>query len=469
MADTITDYNPPPTGERFMQSDARVRLIMGPVGSGKSTVCVTEIFKRCAEMPKSKDGFRRSRWCVVRNTNQQLRQTTFATWKQWFPPGQAGTWKESEKTFYLNVGDIRAEILFLPLDTPDDAQRLLSLELTGAFFNEAREIAPELITAAFSRLGRYPSKAMIKEPYWYGLIMDTNPPSRDSWLYTTFEEEKPEGWEIFKQPGGTDPDAENTANLPETYYDDMMNGATEDWINVHVHGQYGRSLIGRAVYENTFKREFHVAKEPLLANKSAESTILIGMDFGRTPAAVMGQRHYTGRINVLDSLYVENIGLERFLNTKLKPLLQEKFPYNKYHVVGDPAGVAKSQLGEENAFDVLKKCGFTSARPAVTNDVDRRIQAVETLLAQQVDGKAMFMFSPENTSQGMKHLIAGLDGGYMYKRKTNGSYDASPEKNQYSHDNDALQYLALGANLQGGSQFRSAAEIKPAPRRWGCR
>jgi hypothetical protein len=252
-------------------------------------------------------------------------------------------------------------------------------------------------------------------------------------------------------------------------YIGRMNGATEDWINVHVHGQYGRSLVGRAVYENTFKREFHVAKEPLLANKSAESTILIGMDFGRTPAAVMGQRHYTGRINVLDSLYVENIGLERFLNTKLKPLLQEKFPYNKYHVVGDPAGVAKSQLGEENAFDVLKKCGFTSARPAVTNDVDRRIQAVETLLAQQVDGKAMFMFSPEVTSPGMKHLIAGLDGGYMYKRKTNGSYDTSPEKNQYSHDNDALQYLALGANLQGGSQFRSAAEIKPAPRRWGCR
>ena len=101
--------------------------------------------------------------------------------------------------------------------------------------------------------------------------------------------------------------------------------------------------------------------------------------------------------------------------------------------------------------------------------MDKRIQAVEHLLAQQVDGKAMLMFSPEGTSQGMKHLIAGLDGGYMYKRKTNGSYDASPEKNQYSHDNDALQYLALGVNLQGGSQFRTAVEIKPYPRRWGCR
>jgi len=469
MADTITDYDPPPTGERFMQSDARVRLIMGPVGSGKSTVCVTEIFRRCAEIPKCKDGYRRSRWAIVRNTNQQLKTTTFATWKQWFPPGVAGTWRESEKTFYLTVGDIRAEILFLPLDTPDDAQRLLSLELTGAFFNEAREIAPELITAAFSRLGRYPSKAMIKETYWYGLILDTNPPSRDSWLYTTFEEDKPEGWEIFKQPGGMESDAENRENLPETYYDDMMNGATEDWINVHVHGQYGRSLAGRAVYEKTFKREFHVAKSELLPANNQDSTILIGMDFGRTPAAVIGQRHYTGRINVLDSLYEENIGLERYLNTKLKPLLQEKFPYGKYHVIGDPAGWAKSQLSEENAFDVLKKCGFTMSRPAPTNDVDKRIQAVEHLLAQQVDGKAMFLFSPETTSKGMKHLIAGLDGGYMYKRKTDGSYEVTPQKNHYSHDNDALQYLALGANLTGGANFRQRVEVKPAPRRWGCR
>ena len=112
--DTITDYIPPLTGAKFMQSDARVRLIMGPVGSGKSTVCITEIFRRCVEMPKCKDGYRRSRWAIVRNTNQQLKTTTFASWKQWFPPGVAGLWKESEKTFYLTVGDVRAEILFLP-------------------------------------------------------------------------------------------------------------------------------------------------------------------------------------------------------------------------------------------------------------------------------------------------------------------------------------------------------------------
>lgn len=451
-----------------MSSDAKVRLILGPVGSGKSTVCVTEIFRRCVEMPKAKDGYRRSRWAIVRNTNQQLKTTTFATWKQWFPVGVAGMWKESEKTFYLQVGDIRAEILFLPLDTPDDAQRLLSLELTGVFFNEAREIAPELITAAFSRLGRYPSKAILPKgtTYWYGLIMDTNPPSRDSFLYEKFEVEKPDGWEIFKQPGGLEPNAENIENLPPTYYPDMMNGASEDWIDVHVHGKYGRSLIGRPVFEKTFKRSFHVAETPLQAIAAHGSTLLIGMDFGRTPAAVIGQRHYTGRLNVLDALYVENIGLENFINLHLKPLLNEKFPHNKYLIIGDPAGNAKSQLNEENAFDVLKKKCKLSAVPAPTNDIEPRIRAVESLLSQQVDGKAMLLYNTEDTSAGMKHLIAAMDGGYMYKRKQNGSYDTTPDKNRFSHCADAMQYLALGANLEGGSTQSQRREVQTVPYAW---
>lgn len=473
--DIQTDYYPPPTGEAFMKSMAPVRLIMGPVGSGKSTVCCVEIFRQCAEMPKCKDGFRRSRWAVVRNTNDQLKKTTLKTWLQWYPSGVAGFWKESDKTFYLQVGDIRAEILFMPLDTPDDAQRLLSLELTGVFFNEAREIHPDLIIAARSRLGRYPSKAMLapdpgtgKPPaYRHCLIMDTNPPSRDSFIHEQFEELKPKGWEIFKQPGGLEPDAENTENLPPTYYEDMMSGATEDWVDVHVHGRYGRSLLGRPVFEKSFIRSFHVAKETLNATAVENQTVLIGMDFGRTPAAVIGQRHYTGRLNVLDAMYVENIGLENFLNLHLKPLLRERFPYNRYLVVGDPAGWAKSQLNEENAFDILKKCGFQAVR-APTNDITPRLEAVEKLLAQQVEGKAMMLFAPESTSPGMKHLIAALDGGYMYKRKKNGSYEATPEKDKYSHCADALQYLALGVNLQGGEFQRRAVAVKAAPRRWAA-
>lgn len=438
-------FSPPPTGRKFMSSDAKVRLILGPVGSGKSTVCVNEIFRRCCEMPRSKDGFRRSRWAVVRNTNQQLKTTTFATWKQWFPAGQVGTWKESEKTFYIIVGDVRAEILFLPLDTPDDAQRLLSLELTGVFFNEAREIAPELITAAFSRLGRYPSKSQLKEPYWYGLIMDTNPPNEDSWLHDKFEVEQPEGWEIFKQPGGLEPDAENRENLPDTYYEDMMNGATEDWIRVHVHGQYGHSMSGKPVFSE-FNADFHVAKNPLKPIVSLDRPLIIGMDFGLTPACTINQQDLRGRFLTFAELTSENMGITRFLNDKLKPLLASKFPGHPVIVIGDPAGSQRSQTDERTVFEVLKANGFRVI-PARTNSIAARISAVETLLAGQVEGGPRHLIDPS-----CKTLIRAMKGGYRYKMKKTGEMEDSPEKNSYSHIADSHEYACLHVDQTFGSR-----------------
>jgi len=404
-------------------------------------------------MPKCKDGFRRSRWVIVRNTRDQLKKTTLKTWLQWFPDGVVGHWKESEMTFFLNLADIRAEIMFLPLDTPDDQQRLLSLEATAMFFNEARETHEELITASRSRMPRYPSKAMLaldpvtgKIPtYWSGLIMDSNPPSEDSWLYEQFEVSQPNGWEIFRQPSGLSPDAENLDALGDTYYETMMEGATEDFIRVHVRGEYGRSLVGRPVYEASFVKDFHVAKEPIIPLVFDSYPVVIGMDFGRTPAAVFGQRSPRGAVHILDSLYVENMGLEKFIEEHVKPLLALRFHKNKIIVIGDPAGWAKSQLSEESVADVFKRQRMVALR-APTNDPVKRISAVEKLMSKQSGGAALFLVDPR-----CKHLIQGLYGGYKYKRKKDGDYETSPLKDEYSHDNDALHYLALGIDPGGAA------------------
>jgi hypothetical protein len=452
------NYVAPPTGAVFMQSSALVRLLMGPVGSGKSVTCIMEMFRRCAEMPKCKDGLRRSRWAVIRNTSQQLRDTTLKTWFNWFPDGVAGDWRVGDKVFLINVGDIRAEILFLPLDTPDDQRKLLSLELTGVFINEAREVHPDLIIAARSRLTRYPSKSMLADDprtgkpakYWSGLIMDTNPPSEDSWLYEQFEVVKPAGWAHFRQPSGLSPLAENRENLGETYYEDMMEGATEDFIRVHVHGEYGRSLVGKPVYEKSFVREYHVAPTVLRHIEYDQYPIIIGMDFGRTPAAVFLQRDARGRVLVLDAIYVENIGLQGFLREYVKPLLSRKFAANKFLISGDPAGWAKSQLSEENVEDVFKSEGLRSIR-APTNDPTKRIAAVEQLLASQVNGGAALLFSAPETSDGMKHLVQAMYGGYKYRRKKDGSYETEPLKDEWSHCSDALQYGCLCINSGGAA------------------
>lgn len=458
MTDNVTNYTPPPTVAAFMQSDAPVRLIMGPVGSGKSTGDIMEIARRASMQAPARDGLRKTRWAVVRSTKQQLKDTTLKTWLEWFPHGVAGTWRESDQTFILRFGDVYSEVMFRALDDPDDVRRLLSLELTGAFVNEARETPIEIIIALRSRVGRYPSR---KEggPTWHGIIMDTNPPSTDHWIHQKFEEEKPHGWEIFKQPGGLEPNAENIENLPPRYYQDMMEGADEDFIKVHVHAQYGRSKAGRPVYETTFVEKFHL-RDDLQIIQGAP--LIVGMDFGRTPAATFFQRDAKGRVLIQDELTSENMGLTTFIERKVRPLLSDRYPGFRVAVAGDPAGWQKSQINEESCADILKKFNFVAVRPS-SNLIAPRLKAVEDLLKQQIDGEAMLLINKTRCP----HLVAGFSHGYRYKKKKDGTYEEVPEKNGWSHVHDSCQYGAMvidsaGDLARGASRRR---EVEPVSMR----
>lgn len=440
MATTVTNYVAPPTVGRFMQSDAPVRLLYGPVGSGKSTGALMEIARRAREQAPAPDGLRHTRWAIVRSTKQQLNDTTLKSWNEWFPPGVAGVWKEGVQTFFLRFGDVSAEVMFRALDDPEDVRRLLSLELTGAFINEARETPIEIVTAIRSRCGRFPSKKS-GGPTWYGLIMDTNPPSTDSWIYEKFETEKPRGWEIFKQPGGLDPHAENIENLPPGYYEDMMDGADEEWINVHVHAKYGKSKVGRPVYENTFTSAFHLRDDMRVITGTS---VVIGLDAGRTPAAAFYQRDPKGRVLIQDELTSENMGMERFLELKAKPLLTERYAGMRVAVACDPACWQKSQLNESSVVDIIKAAGFIPVRP-YSNLIAPRLAAVEKLLAQQIEGEAMFLVNKSRCPT----LVAGFEHGYRYKRKRDGTYEVTPEKNSFSHVHDAAQYGAMMIDVAG--------------------
>ena len=131
---TTVTYTAPATLSRFLDSDAFVRCVIGPVGSGKSSVSVMEILIRAAAQAKGPDGKRRTRFAVIRNTYSQLRDTTRKTFEEWIP-SELGTWNEQSFSFTIQKGDIDCEVLFRALDRPEDVKKLLSLELTGAYIN----------------------------------------------------------------------------------------------------------------------------------------------------------------------------------------------------------------------------------------------------------------------------------------------------------------------------------------------
>lgn len=503
----MSEFTPTLTQGAFMACEQYVRVLAGPVGGGKSVTCVHELIRlACGQLP-DRNGKRRTRVVIVRNTADQLALTTRKTVFDWLQPGVMGVWKAQEKTFVLmaRLADnsvVESEWLFLALDTPDDVRKALSLETTFLWGNECRELHPDVVDGLLGRLNRYPSP---KDggPTKSCAIFDTNLPDEDTWWFDKMEK-PPSNWATFKQPpailskavwvdkyGGeavefatmqgmmridpaaplvdkdanewlVNPDADNVRVLHPDYYPNLVPGKNEDWLRVYLRSQYGRSLSGTPVYDKTFTAEFHVAPEPLMHLRGESCPIIIGLDFGRTPAAVFKQRDARGRVLTLGEVCAENMGIETFIRTKLNPFIASRFPGASFVVAPDPAGFAKTQLNEMSLVDALKTAGFKCVRPP-TNDPEKRIQATERLLLQQVEGKAMYL-----VDKSCEMLIRGFRYGYRYKIKKNGELEDRPEKNMFSHPHDANQYAdaILDMNVRGQSVRTQVVAVVPARRIW---
>ena len=433
------DYKPPPTVAKFLRSNARMRVIMGPQGSGKSSGSVIETLRRSTMQQKDGDGIRRSRWVIVRNTMPMLKDTTIPTFLDWFPSGTVGKWHQTDKFYHFQFNDVDAQVLFRALDDRDDIAKLLSSEYTGCYFNEFREIDPAIYEAMTRRIGRYPSKKNGPGPSWYGIWADTNPPQVGSWHQKMFEKELENNWEVFKQPSGRSAEAENAENLPDDYYD--ANGLTPEYVRVMIDGEYGHDMAGLPVYGNAFRKDFHVAKENLRARRGEGALLHIGLDAGLTPAAVMAQQDYRSRVSVLGNCYVpkgQTMGMEKFMTERLMPYLRERFPNMAYRGVIDPTAAQRSQANEAAPIDVVRR--FFPCYQASTNRFERRVNAVETLFMRSIDGGPAVLIDPRE-----HFLIESLGWGYRFKRMRDGESNTNtePEKNIWSHTAEAFGYLCV--------------------------
>lgn len=450
-------YKAAPTIERFMRSDARRRLLTGPFGSGKSSGCSVEVVRRLSERPRWTDGFRHGRAIVTRNTTPQLRDTTMKTFFYWFPNGSIGEYRATEKVYYVKIGDIRGEIMFRALDNPDDVKNLLSLEINFAWLNEQREMEREIVDGIDGRLGRWYDMPGA----WDGMWGDTNPPIEDSYCYQLSEGLDPDtnepvddnGWSVFKQPSGLSPEAENLDHLKggREYYLSMMKGKSENFIRMYVHGLPGRSIAGKPV-QPEFDERRHVATVPIRFDGTRP--IVVGMDFGRTPAAIVKQEDVRGRILSLAeavTLETETMALETFIQRKLRPLLNSRFHGLPIFVTGDPSGGYGAQTTEQNCIDILVdglKLPRKAVRLAYTNDSKVRREATEFFLTRH-DG---YLMDPS-----CRYLKRGLSGGYHYEKlRLQEAHRDKPEKNIFSHICEADEY----ANMHFRYGVTTAAEVE---------
>lgn len=438
-------YNASKTISDLFACDNRIQLLLGPIGGGKTTGILMKIITLAHQQRANGNGHRKTRWGVVRNTKSQLKDSVLKSVFDWLPPdGHRIIWRESDMTLELRIPladgtEVRSELLFRALDDERDARRLLSVEYTGVWLSEFREIPIQLLTDALSRTGRYPS-ATDGGPSWRGVLGESNMPVRGSEWFNYMELERPENCTVFKQPSALSPFAENLQYLEPDYYTALLAGATKRWIQAHITCEYPDSLDGKAVYANSFESSRHVS--PISLNPIAGAVILMGIDQGRNPAAVFAQVDPRGGLRVLREVYATDVGMEKFANEYLRPVVAQYFPGYPILAVADPAANTRNDANDVTAADMLRAAGF-KVQTAPTNQLDRRIEAVERFLNRHdgfiVDGKA----APK--------LVEGMANSYRFKLKSNGEAEDKPEKKHPISDlQDALQYLAL---IAGGVNY----------------
>jgi hypothetical protein len=72
---------------KFVTSNNKVDIVQGPIGSGKTVAAFRRIGRHAMQQsPSPRDGLRKTRWFVARNTFPELKRTTIKTWKRVWSP-----------------------------------------------------------------------------------------------------------------------------------------------------------------------------------------------------------------------------------------------------------------------------------------------------------------------------------------------------------------------------------------------
>lgn len=507
---------------RFLVDRSEIAIIRGPWGSGTSTACVQRIWQHLIEQNRGDDGFRKSRWFVMRESYPRIETTTLATWLEWMPEREYGKLYTGSRPYLheIRVGDIKADIWFGASDDSASDAMFKSLEPTGWWWNEIEFQQMAAFFAAHGRVGRYP-RAVDGGSRWSGSIADLNAPPENHWLpMLTGEVPLPDdmsddlrmafdvgeirasgvvlperalasrrhgpGMAYFVQPPAVlevkdeagriidwkvNPDAENLrwladydADPPEeipgeNYYRRAMHGKTIRWIQANLGNRIVPRVEGDPVYPS-FDEAMHVARQPL--EPVPNEDVIVGLDFGRRPAAVFMQ-NVRGQHQYQFEATMENAGASKFA-PKLREILAVHYPWVLSH-----GAKAKLRIwGDPKGQDGTQ----TDERTAYDVFAAHGLK----VMPAPVKGNNILTrieaveYRLERAPGGKPDILISpfcgrlklaLGGGYRYQKEgATPMTERKPIKDKHSDIADAMQYAELG---EGSGRAMIGREDRPRP------
>ena len=221
--------------------------------------------------------------------------------------------------------------------------------------------------------------------------------------------------------------------------------------------EYERSwqtFEGKPVYAD-YNPTVHLSKVSLKPEPGLP--LLIGWDFGLTPAAVLVQLEGR-RLRILKEFVESNGSI-----SKLGPVVWNYIRTNMltwFHNQDsmilnwiDPAGFQRAQTDERTCAEILRTCGdlkhpekrigFRNVRPGPVTWEKRRKSVEDYLTAIYGEGPGLLISESD-----CPLIVEGFGGGYRYAENAINIEPTkiAPLKNKYSHPHDGLQYVAAGAS-----------------------
>jgi PBSX family phage terminase large subunit len=322
--------------------------LYGGSRSGKTFIIIYALIVRAAKV--------KSRHAIIRKTFNSVKR---AIWLDTLPkvlqicfPDLPVKW---DKTNYYITLPNGSEIWLCGLDNAARAEKILGMEFSTEYFNEASELDYSAIQVAVSRLAE--KNELIKR-VWF----DFNPPAKSHFSYWLFIKKlNPISSEPLLEPDSygcmvMNP-KDNLDNIDEEYIR-ILEQMPEKDRQRFLEGMFSDDSDGQAYY--AFDRERHVA-----ATRRLAGTLHVGMDFNVQPMTAVIFQVYDNKIHVLDEAFLENSDTYKMCDH----LKKKGYVGN---VIPDSTGKNRKTSGKSD-HNILREAGFNvvpTRNPFVTDRVN---------------------------------------------------------------------------------------------------
>jgi len=246
------------------------------------------------------------------------------------------------KTDYIAYFPNGSEVHFVGLDDGSRSEKLLGLEFTSLYFNEASQLSYSSIQLVITRLAQ---KNNLKKKIYF----DFNPTTKSHWSYYLFIKkldpimdcplENPNDYASLQMNP-----KDNMVNLDENYIK-LLESMPEKERNRFMLGLFNDESDGQVYH--SFRRDDHVK-----TIETRPGSIWVGQDFNVEPMASAIFQYIDNKFYFIDELFLNNSDTFK-TSAELK-----KKGYGGARIIPDSTGGNRKTSGQSD-FDILRQAGFT--------------------------------------------------------------------------------------------------------------